>query len=531
LATVEQHNSQTHRLKLSTPDGVLEGLAEGDIRIFYSIPYAAPATPDRRFREPQPVESWRGVRDATLPGPRAPQNPTPPAEVEVEALMGKEGPLGPDYLTLNVFAPVEGSTRPVMVFVHGGSFVAGSKDAPVYDGRAFARDGVICVVINYRLGIEGFLPIKGAPTNLGLRDMIAALNWIKASVHLFGGNPENVTLFGESGGAYCIAALMTSPLAVGLFHRAICQSGHVHVSRPRAVMERVLKRLAKRLRIQPDRAGFLSVTLERFLAAQAWVMLPSLLLDTRDQDGRDPSFGITRFLPIHGDDVLPEPTIDALARGAGREIELMIGSTTEEANLFFVPGGVRDKLSRWMVLLFLGRSLPRARAALRAYGLGAKGEKPGYVLTRALTDIMFRSMTRRTAELHKGRSFVYEFDWRSPAIGGQLGAAHAIELPFVFDTLGCASGPRGLLGEAPPQSLADSIHALWIRFATDGTAPWPSYDGDMRQVYSLTRQTSDYEPPFPAATFLPSGVVRPNRPRQPPPSAALVFRAAAIAPA
>jgi len=125
------------------------------------------------------------------------------------------------------------------------------------------------------------------------------------------------------------------------------------------------------------------------------------------------------------------------------------------------------------------------------------------VLTRALTDLMFRAMTRRTAELHQGRSFVYEFDWRSPALGGQFGAAHAVELPFVFDTLAAASGENGLLGEAPPQALADSIHALWIRFATDGTAPWPPFDPVGRQVYSLTKQTAAHEPVMPAATFLP----------------------------
>ena len=492
------------RTKITTADGVLEGVAEGAVRVFYSVPYAAPLTPDRRYREPQPVQPWAGVRDATAPGPRAPQNPIPALDIDMEAVIGAEGPPGPDYLTLNVFAPADGSERrPVMVFVHGGSFVAGSKDAPVYDGRAFARDGVVCVVINYRLGIEGFLPIHGAPTNLGLRDMIAALIWIRANIEVFGGDPENVTLSGESGGAWCVAALMTSPLAKGLFGRAICQSGHIHLSRDRAVMERVLRRVARRLRISPDRAGFLSVSPEKMLAAQAWVMGPSLTFDMRDADGRDPSFGITRFMPVHGDDVLPVPSLEALTNGAGKEIDLLIGTTSEEANIFFAPGGVRDKLGRWAVLMFLGRALPRARAALRAYGLDTKGERPGHVLTRALTDLMFRAMTRRTAELHGGRSHVYEFDWRSPALGGELGAAHAIELPFVFDSLASASGPRGLVGLDPPQALADHVHALWIAFAADGTIPWPAYEPATRQVYSMTNRTAAHEPLTPAAAFLP----------------------------
>lgn len=222
-----------------------------------------------------------------------------------------------------------------------------------------------------------------------------------------------------------------------------------------------------------------------------------------NDSGRDPSFGITRFMPVHGDDILPVSTIEALADGAGKDIDLLIGSTSEEARLFFVPLNTIGKLKRWMALMFMKKALPDARAALRAYGLDQKGIKPGEALTHAMTDLMFRWMTRRTAELHRGRSHVYEFEWRSPAFDGQLGAAHAVELPFVFDTLACASGPRGLLGENPPQALADSIHALWIRFATDGTLPWPDYEPGTRLVYSLTRQVAEHEPVMPAAEFLP----------------------------
>jgi para-nitrobenzyl esterase len=418
--------------------------------------------------------------------------------------MGRPAEEGPDFLTLNVYSPEQPSgPRPVMVFIHGGSFVAGSKDAEVYNGAAFARDGVVCVVINYRLGIEGFLPIPGVPTNLGLRDMIAALQWVKANIATFGGDPGKVTLFGESGGAYSIAALMASPLAAGLFHRAICQSGHILVSRDPSVMKRLVARLARRLRIAPDRAGFLSISTLRLLAAQDRVMQPSLWWDMRDGEGRDPSFGITRFLPVHGDDVLPEPCIEALRRGASADVPLLIGTNTEEANLFFVPGGAREKISSWAARYFLGRAIPRAGEALRAYGLGDRKEGPGHVLSRALTDLMFRWMARRTAELHHGRSWVYEFDWRSPALGGELGAAHAVELPFVFDTLAAASGESGLVGPAPPQSLAHSIHALWIHFATEGVAPWPEYEPATRQVYSLTRQVAAHEPVMPAAQFLP----------------------------
>ena len=493
------------RTQVATRDGLVEGLTDGKVRRFFSIPYAAPLTEARRFREPQPVEGWNGVRDATKPGASAPQNrPQPIAEIDISALDGITPVGGPDYLTLNVFVAEGGSTtRPVMLFIHGGSFVAGSKDVPVYDGSGLARDGVVCVVINYRLGIEGFLPIPGVPTNLGLRDMIAAMRWVRDNIPAFGGDPNNVTLFGESGGAWCISVLMTSPLARPLFRRAICQSGHAFGSRDISLMQRLVERLARELRIPATRDGFLGVSSERLLQAQEWVMKPSFWFDMRDNEGRDPAFGVTRFLPVHGDDVLPLFTLDALAQGAGQEIDLLAGTTSEEAKLFFVPGGLDDKMKRWQAQLFMRKVLPNARDALRAYGFDLKGAKAGDVLTRALTDLMFRWMVRRMAELHHGRSHVYEFDWRSPAVDGRLGAAHAVELPFVFDTLAVASGPRGLLGEHPPQDLSDSIRALWVRFATDGTLPWPEYKPETRLVYSLTRQEVKHEPVMPAAAFLP----------------------------
>jgi para-nitrobenzyl esterase len=484
-------------------DGIVEGVLAGGVRSFFSLPYAAPLTDARRFRAPEPVEPWQGVRDATRPGPSAPQNVPKDMGLDLGSITAPAIPNGPDYLTLNVWTPAEASDRPVMVFVHGGSFVSGSKDVPVYDGRAFARDGVVCVTINYRVGIEGFLPAKDVATNIGLRDMIAALGWVRDNIAAFGGNPANVTLFGESGGAWCIAALMTSPPAQGLFHRAICQSGHILLSRDPALMQKLVRRIAKKLRITPDRKGLLSKTPEEMLPAQEWAMKPSLWFDLRDDTGRDPSFGITRYLPIHGDDVLPVSTIDALANGAGRDIPLLIGTTSEEARLFFVPLNTIHTLKRWMAVFFMKRALPRGKAALRAYGLDEKGARPGEVLTRALTDLMFRWMTRRTAELHRGPTHVYEFEWQSPAFGGRLGAAHAVELPFVFDTLACASGPNALLGEHPPQALADSIHALWIRFAIDGSLPWPEYEPGTRMVYSLIRQVAEHEPVMPAAEFLP----------------------------
>jgi len=492
-------------IHITLPEGVAEGCAGGGVRRFFSLPYAAPMTDERRFREPQPVEPWLSVRDASRPGPGAPQ-PKPPSmdEIDIEPLLGAPLPEGPDYLTLNVFAPdQDGAGRPVMVFIHGGGFVSGNKDIALYDGSAFARDGVVCVTVNYRLGIEGFLSIPGVPTNLGLRDLIAALHWVKRRIALFGGDPDNVTVFGESAGAVCTALLMVSPLASSLFRRAIVQSGHVDASRDIPLSRRLTDRIAKRLRIAPTRAGFLSVSREQLTSATEYVLKPSPWFTLKDKDGRDPQFGVSCFLPVYGDDVLPGPTLNALRHGAGAEIELLIGANSDEANAFLVPGGTREKINGWIARYFLWRAIRRGGEALKAYGLGQKGARAGHVLSRALTDLMFRQMARRTAELHQGPSYVYEFEWGSPALGGQLGAAHAIELPFVFDTLACASGGRGILGPNPPQALADVIHGLWIRFATTGSVPWPPFDQETRQVYSLTKSVAAFEPILPAAAFLP----------------------------
>ena len=485
-------------------EGLAEGIAEAGVLAFYSLPYAAPMNREQRFRMPAPAERWSGVRNATTAGASAPQYVRPPSDIDLWPFVGHKPDLGPDYLTLNVFAPEHAHSAPVMIFVHGGSFVCGSKDAAVYDGRAFARDGVVCVVINYRLGIEGFLPVEGGATNLGLRDIIAALHWVQENIAVFGGDATNVTLFGESAGAFCTAALMTSPLAKGLFQRAICQSGHVHLSRDLSLMQKLSKHAAKHLGVEATRDGLLSVPIERMLQTQAWMMEPSGRIDMRDEDGRNPSYGLTCFLPIHGDDVLPVPAIDAFRAGQGRGISLLVGSTLEEANIFFVPGGIRDVLDRGAAITFLGAGLPNAEEALLAYGLDEPGAKPGYVLSTALTDLMFRAMTRRTAEWHLGNAWVYEFDWRSPALDNAFGAAHATELPFVFDTLEATRGDRGALGQRPPQALATDIHRLWIEFAKTGVAPWPQFNAEDRHVYSLTRREAAYEAVLPAAAFLPS---------------------------
>jgi para-nitrobenzyl esterase len=481
--------------------GEVRGASADDVQTFLSIPYAAPPVGDDRFREPQPVEPWNGVRDATRSGPCAPHHIRDFPQIDIVPLVGTGSLDGGDYLTLNVWTPVDAERLPVMVWIHGGGFVVGSKDAPVSDGTAFAKSGVVCVAINYRMGIDGFLPIPGVPTNLGLRDMLFALGWVKDNIATFGGDPNNVTVFGESAGAMAIADLVTSPLAKGLFKRAIIESGHGGMVREVDVAQRLVRKLAKLLKIAPTAEGFRDVELARGWKAMEKVSKPFARMDLRDAGGYEPVFGISRFIPVWGDDVLPDKPIDALKKGAGRDVDILIGTNAAEMNLYFVPTKVRAKAPRFLLKWLVKKSHPNAQAALQAYGWG-HGKKHGHAFTEALHDLVFRWPARRYAEEHQGHTHFYEFDWHSPACGGELGASHGMELPFVFKTLEIATGPKGLVGENPPQELADRIHQIWVNFARNGSVPWAEFDRERRKVRLLSAGETIDERVMPAAQFL-----------------------------
>jgi para-nitrobenzyl esterase len=487
----------------TTRQGKLRGTRHGGIRRFLGIPYAAPPVDDLRFRAPQSPAAWEGIRDATQPGPNAPQIHREFPAIDVVPLVGAGWVKGDDYLALNAWCPDDdGQGRPVMVFIHGGAWVLGSKDASVSDGSAFARSGVVCIGINYRMGIDGFVPIDGVPTNLGLRDMLFALQWVQDNAAAFGGDPSNVTVFGESAGAMSIADLIASPLAKGLFRRAIIESGHGSIVRPVEVARRLTHKLAQLLRVTPDEQGFRSCSFEQCGQALEKVQMPTTRIDLRDHHGRDPSFGLSRFVPVYGDDVLPQHPLDALAQGAGAEVQVLISTNREEMNLYFVPTKVRRWMFRPLAGWLLRKSEPKAREVLRAYGMGG-GVRTGDAFTEALHDLVFRLPARRFAAAFRGRAHVCEFEWRSPACEGQLGACHGLELPFVFNTLASTTGPKGFVGSAPPQDLADRVHGLWVSFARSGELPWPQYDDQRRAVYQLARGEWITDPDMPAAAIVP----------------------------
>ncbi|GAA0655660.1 carboxylesterase/lipase family protein [Brevundimonas lenta] len=483
--------------------GRIRGVRDAAVVRYLGVPYAAAPVGERRFLLPQPCPAWDDVRDATRPGASAPQKIKEFPGLDVTPLVGEGWQRGDDYLNVNVWAPAGGGQGlPVMVFIHGGAFVLGGNSAAVQDGSAFARSGVICMSITYRMGVDGFAPIPGVPTNLGLRDQIFALQWVQRNAAAFGGDAANVTVFGESAGAMSIANLVASPLAKGLFRRAIIQSGHGSMVRTPEAGQRLVRKLAQMLRIKPTLDGFRSRGLDETVAVTERISQPNVRVDLRNDEGREPVYGLSKFVPVFRDEVLPQHPLDALKAGEGADVDMLIGTNREEMNLYFVPTGVRPKLSGWLSKLILKKVEPRAVPALKAYGLGQRGQKAGWVFTRCLSDLVFRYPARQFAAAHKGRTHVYELEWRSPQTGGELGACHGIELPFVFNTLASVTGPQGLAGENPPQALADRIHAIWVEYARTGALPWGEYTTADPQVFALEAGKAEREPPMPCAAVL-----------------------------
>ncbi len=460
---------------ITTRLGDVRGSVAEGIHVFKGIPFSAPPVGANRLQPPNPPEPWEGVRDALAFGPKPPQAAYPPGIAEfIPELVGP----GEDCLTLNIWTPELGQADlPVMVWIPGGMFEFHATGATAYyDGSRFARDGVVCVTINYRVGAEGFLYLGDGIANLGLLDQIAALEWVRDNIAAFGGDPGNVTIFGESAGAMSVATLLAMPRAKGLFHRAIVQSGNTPNVNSAETAKRIGHHLAEAMGVVPTRDAIATAPLERLLDAQT--ELREELLQRPDPAlwGEVMQHYIPWAPTIDGE-TLPEPPIEAIRTGAAAEIDLLVGSNTEETRLFLLPDGTLDRVT--------DEALPAMAAA---YGLTAEGlsayraarpdNTPGDVFSAIQTDWYWRIPALRMADAHantaRASTYMYEFAWPSPQMGGRLGAAHSVEIPFVFDTLGFGTEP--MLGPNPPQSLADEMHRRWVAFAATGDPGWPPYD-------------------------------------------------------
>jgi para-nitrobenzyl esterase len=465
-----------------TKNGAVRGRHEHRVEAFKGIPFAAPPVGELRFLAPVMPRAWDGVREA------ADFSPTPPQDQSSEGIPGLSlVPLGgtgwckgEDYLTMNVWTPDSGARGlPVMVFIYGGAFVAGSSSNPLYNGSRFARDGVVLVSFNYRLGIEGFLPLDGGETNLGIRDQIAALTWVQDNIAAFGGDPGNVTLFGQSAGALSVNTLLAVPTANQLFHRAISQSGGAQHTLSLEQAALIATRVGEILGVKPTRESFAAFSPEQFIEAQSLIQSNSLNLTTaRDMD---PTGGLVLFLPVRDGDLLSDQPVDAVRTGASANIDLLIGTNSHEMNLNHFLDGILDALTDEQLQDRLRDYHPDPDKIITMYREGRPSALPGELFAAIITDWMFTVPSLRLAEAHapySGGTYLYEFAWPSPTCNGRLGACHALELGFVFDTLDTPelTGLSGLVGENPPIELARQMHHTWIAFATHGDPGWIPYN-------------------------------------------------------
>jgi para-nitrobenzyl esterase len=481
-----------------TSAGDVRGTVRDGVHAFLGIPYAAPPFGPRRFAAPQPAQPWDGVRDCTEFGPTVPKPPyTPPYDL----LLPEPVIPGEDCLNLNVWTPDPGASGlPVFVWVHGGSFVNGSGAVPTYDGATFARDGVVCVTLNYRLGVEGFLQFDdGGAANRGLLDQVAALRWVQDNVAAFGGDPARVTVGGESAGAMSVGSLLAMPAAEGLFGQAVLQSGAGAHATTRGTAVRIAGHLAERLGREagrtPTREELAAVPLPELVAAQQALGAEVALLPDPGRWG-EVALNALAFEPVVDGEVLPDLPIRRIAAGSARGVRVLTGANRDEHRLFLVPNGVIDLITDEM-LAPGAAAYGLDAAALEVYRAARPGATAGEVICDIGTDWYFRIPSLRVAEAQLalgGPAWVYEFSWPSPQFDGRLGACHALELGFTWDTVGLEAH-GALSGTGAPQALADAMHGAWVRFVTAGDPGWPAYDLDRRPVQDFGEQVRLVEDP------------------------------------
>lgn len=492
---------------VETATGRLEGTREDDLAIFRGVPFAAPPVGPLRFRAPQPVEPWAGVQRATEFGLAAPQLP-----VDFDLIDGLEvGLTNEDCLFLNVYTPgCDAGRRPVLVWIHGGAFTIGSGSQMMYDPRPLTRRGdVVVVTINYRLGALGFLQLDDEDTtaNAGLLDQIAALRWVRENIAAFGGDPQNVTVFGESAGGMSVGSLLGMADAKGLFVRAIPMSGAAHSTNSPDTAARVSAELCRELGVRDgDVAALRGISAEIVLKAQAKI-----------EAGMSRETIRMGFRPNEGDVALPERPIDAIARGSSRGVEVLVGCTRDEWRLFGFMDPGAAKLDEASLLDRIEIRAPGHGARIvDAYRAARPGSSASDLFFAIETDRFFRIPAVRLAEARNAQSdatYAYLFTWESPMLGGQLGSCHGIDTPFAFGLIG-TKGADAFAGSGPEaEALATRTQDAWLAFARSG-APghaglpdWPTYQTETRQTMLLGSECELVSDPLGAERAVWDGVI------------------------
>lgn len=469
---------ETARLQRTTSSGAVSGLHDDEALAFLGIPYAAPPVGAARLTEPRPPVPWSGVREATSFGPVAPQTALPGMAASTTAASGDE------WLTVNVWTPREmpAAPLPVMVWVHGGAFVRGASSEPDLRGRRLAAEGVVVVTVNYRLGIEGFAHIAGAPANRGLLDVVAALEWVRENVAEFDGDPGRVTVFGQSAGALIVSSLLAMPRARGLFRRAIVQStpGTV-IGEPLAAD--IGAHLLERLGREASAAG-VRATDPRELASA----LAPVLGELRDQRARWGSLALGMpFAPVLDGDVLPRTPWEALAAGEGRAVDLVVGHTRDESRLALVLSGRAGAVTEAELDEALRDHAPEPAGA-EAYRAAYPDADAETLSVTVQSDATFRMPSIQLADAQSiggGRVFAYELVWATP----RFGACHCADYGLVF---GERAGLTALLtdgvDDAEFEGVSARLRRQWAAFAGKGDPGWAPYDPADRLVQVVDRE-------------------------------------------
>jgi para-nitrobenzyl esterase len=473
---------------VSTSAGRVRGRIEKGVAVFRGIPFGKPPIGPLRFQAPESPAPWDGVRDAAEFGPAAPQAP-------MTAEGGQPGPPADttgDWLTVNVWTPDPAAARlPVLVWIYGGAYMFGASSEPGYDGTPFAQGGAVFVSLNYRLGVEGFAQLPGAPANRGLLDAVAALTWVRDNIERFGGDPANVTVFGESAGAGVIAAMLAMGQARGLFRRAIAQSvpGSYFT---RALAEDIAQAIA-------DQAG-LPLTFDALAAADP-MHLASAQMALAGRLREFPRWGavnltVTPFSPVIDGEVLPRSPWRALLAGAASEVELLTGHNRDEYRLFVAIGGRLGNVTEDEAATTLAALAPAPDGAT-AYRKAFPDLDPSAMYELIFSDWLFRMPTLHLAQAHAasgGRTYLYELAAQAPA--GPFGACHGLDVPLVFGAMGLGLSAM-LTGPNPPAefvALGDTMRREWLAFAATGEPGWPAYGTEHRstRVYDLQPDVVSY---------------------------------------
>ncbi|HEY1841229.1 MAG TPA: carboxylesterase/lipase family protein [Mycobacterium sp.] len=477
-----------HTVRVTTAAGTVEGFTRDGVHRWRSIPYARPPVGALRFRAPEPAQPWRGVRYCHGFTKCAPQ------ERRYTVLgVGKYQSMGEDCLTLNVVAPEAADTEslPVMVFVHGGGYILGSSATPIYDGVALARRGCVYVSVNYRLGALGCLDLSALSTadialdsNLFLRDLVSALRWVNDNIAAFGGDPDNVTVFGESAGAHAVAALLAAPDAKGLFAQAISESPASGMTRSSEVAAEFAERFATLLGVRTQDAAhaLMKASPAELVAAQ------NRLID----DGVRDMLGAFPIGPVFGDDYLPLDPVEAMRQGTAHRVPLIVGTNAEEGRLF----------TRFLQLLpttepMIEALLAEMEPAARERITDAYPDYPGRsACIRLGGDFAFSSAAWEIAEAH-GRhapAYFYRYDYAPRVLRWSgLGATHATELLAVF---GVYRTKLGALLTAPADRrsalrVTNEVQRRWRSFSRTGSPgdDWPAYTNADRAVMVFDRKS------------------------------------------